>query len=450
MRPTRSLRLRLALLLGLLHLGLATLAWRLWRDVPLVFAAAELMLMVSAAWSWRLVSKVDLHRRLLTEGRSLLQDGELSTRLREVGLEEADALVQLFNTAIDQLRQERIRGREQQAFLERVVEASPLAVLLLDLDERIETINPAGRRLLALEASATGLHLRDLPPPFGPSLEALREDGSTLINVGPRRLKASRARFWDRGFARSFLLIAEVTEELWHSEREAWGRLLRTISHEVNNTAGAVTSLLESCRAELVDPRAGIDVGAALAAGSRRIAALEGFVAGYAEVVRLPPPDRRPLELGKLLDELLLALGPELASRRIAVVWGARRPAWIEADANQLERVVVNVLRNAAEAIGGSGQIEIEITVDDGVARLAITDDGAGIEPSSRDQLFTPFFSTKRDGRGLGLTLVREILAAHQFELALDDAEGPVEHRGARFSLRAPTCPAPTESPRDP
>jgi signal transduction histidine kinase len=444
MRPWRSLRAWLALQLGLLHLGLAILAWQLWRDAPLAFAAAELVLVASAGWSWWLVSKVDLHRRLLTEGHNLLRDGELSTRLREVGLEEADALVRLFNTTIEQLRQERLRGREQQAFLERLIEASPLAVLLLDLDGRIETVNPAGRELLALEEIPIGCRPGDLPAPFGPSLGALGDDGSTLINVGPRRLKVSRARFWDRGFARSFLLVAEVTEELWQSEREAWGRLLRIISHEVNNTAGAVTSLLESCRAELIDGRAGADVGAALAAGSRRISALEAFVAGYAEVVRLPPPDRHPLELVKLLDELLLVLGPELASRGVEVVWAQRQSAWVSADANQLERVVVNVLRNAVEAIGTGGQVAIEVRVEDGTALLAITDDGPGIEPSARERIFTPFFSTKRDGRGLGLTLVREILAGHQFELALEDAGGSGGHRGARFRLRAPICPAPT------
>lgn len=447
MRRSGSLRLRLGLQLALLHAVLAAASYFAWQDEPLRLALAEAGLLLSATVAVYLVSRVDLHRRLVAEGRDLLRDEDFGARLREVGLEEVDALVRLFNATIERLREERVRTREQEAFLERLVEASPTAIILLDLDDRVATVNPAGRELLATDRPLAGQPLVGLPEPFGAALDQLEDRTSTVIAVGARRFKASRARFWDRGFPRSFLLLAELTEELRRSEREAWGRLVRTISHEVNNSAGAVASLLDSCRAELAEGRAGREVEEALAAGARRIRALESFVAGYAEVVRLPPPDRRPLDLSALLGDLLVVLGPELRERSVTVGWERhQQPVWISADANQLERVLVNVIRNAAESIGQGGTIRLDLACRAGVATLRVVDDGAGIEPAALERLFTPFFSTKRDGRGLGLTLVREILAAHDFAFALEPGPGEGARRGACFSFEAPLGAAPDPS----
>src|SRR5690606_34802535 len=116
-----------------------------------------------------------------------------------------------------QLREERVRQREQEAFLARLVEASPTAMLLLDLDGDIATVNPAGQALFGPTDEVLGCSLSTLPEPFGATLEGLADGSSTLVAVGSRRFKVSRARFWDRGFPRSFLLAEELTEELRRS-----------------------------------------------------------------------------------------------------------------------------------------------------------------------------------------------------------------------------------------
>jgi nitrogen fixation/metabolism regulation signal transduction histidine kinase len=428
--------LRLGLHIGLLHLVLASAAFFAWSEDPVRLATAEVGLALSALVGWHLVRRVDAHRRLVLEGRDLLRDEDFSARLREVGLVEVDELVGLFNATIERLRRERIHAREQEAFLERLVEASPTAILLLDLDGKVATVNPAARSLLP--AATPGRRLAELPEPGGTTLAALGDGESAVFAAGARRFKAARARFWDRGFPRSFVLVEELTEELRRGERDAWGRLLRTISHEVNNSAGALASLLDSCRAELAEGGDHAAVDEALAAGSRRIRALEAFVAGYAEVVRLPAPARQRLDLGALLDDLALVLGPELTARHITLGWGRRdRDAVVHADPNQIERVLVNVLRNAAESIGEGGAIELSLERTRREVVLQVRDNGAGVEPDAREHLFTPFFSTKRDGRGLGLTLVREILAGHGFEGTLEDGAGVSPRRGACFTVRA-------------
>jgi signal transduction histidine kinase len=274
----------------------------------------------------------------------------------------------------------------------------------------------------------------ELPGPLGAELGALPAGASRVVAAGSRRLRLARGELFDRGFPRAFFLVEELTEELRASEKAAYEKLIRTLSHEVNNSIAPVRSLLESIGEERDAGSAGGggDLEAALAIASTRLDHLGSFMRGYAEVVRLPPPELRPCRVAELVDDILVLLRPELARQGIAARWREREdlpPAAL--DRNQLEQVLVNVLRNAMEAIGGDGAIEISLARRDGRATLAVRDSGPGIPAEALGQLFTPFFSTKRNGRGLGLTLAHEILSQHGFGFALaNHPEG-----GAEFTV---------------
>ena len=164
----------------------------------------------------------------------------------------------------------------------------------------------------------------------------------------------------------------------------------------------------------------------AIAVASTRLENLRRFMSAFAEVARLPPPDLREHDLARLVDELLVLLRPQLQERGIAVAWTAEPgPVPVTIDRNQIEQALVNVLQNAMEAIGRDGRIEVALMRDGGASGrapvLTIHDSGPGILPAARPLLFTPFYSSKRDGRGVGLTLVREILAQHRFAFGLED-----------------------------
>ena len=289
---------------------------------------------------------------------------------------------------------------------------------------------------------AEGRPLADLPGP-GPALAAIPVGGSEVLALqGGRRLKVSRAEFFDRGFPRSFLLLEELTEELRASEKAAYGKLIRMMSHEINNSVGAVGSLLDSFRGYAGDlgGEDRDDFLQAITVAITRLENLRAFMNGFAEVVRLPPPDRRATHLKQLLDEILLLWRPELDRRRIRVTWERAEPLPpIELDRNQIEQVLVNVLKNAVESIGEDGAIALSLGWEAGrngsAPRsrpvLAIEDSGPGIPEDVQPLLFTPFFSTKKNGRGLGLTLVQEILSAHGFEFSL----GPGKGGGAEFRV---------------
>ena len=426
-----SLRAKVVLYLVLIHVVLGAISVLALRENRWLLLGVEGLFVLSIALGWMLVRSFFVPLDLIRTGAELMSERDFTSRFREVGQPEMDALIRIYNEMSERLRDERLRLQEQNYFLDRLLAASPAGVLTLDFDGRVSGINPSARALLQVEEDVQGLPLAGLGP-FGAALAGVPAGESRVVADGPRRLKVARAELFDRGFPRSFLLVEELTEELRASEKAAYGKLIRMMSHEVNNSVGPVSSLLDSFRGyssalgeeDRRDFEEAIDVAVA------RMRRLSAFMNGFAEVVRLPEPDRRPCDLRRLLDEIVLLLRSELESRRIRVEWETTGPvAPVELDRNQIEQVLVNVLRNAMESIGEDGRIGLRLFLDENRTVLTVSDTGPGIPEDVRPLLFTPFFSTKRDGRGLGLTLVREILTAHDARFGLESREGGAEFR---------------------
>ena len=440
-----SLRAKIILYLVLIHLALGGIGVLVLRENRLWLLAIEALFAVSIVFGILLIRSFFVPLELIRTGAELMAERDFTSRFREVGQPEMDALVRIYNQMIGRLREERLKLQEQHYFLDRVLTASPAGIVTLDFDGRVDTVNPAAGALLQAEAeSARGKALDAMGSPLGQALAAIPVGGSEVLALqGGRRLKVSRAEFFDRGFPRSFLLLEELTEELRASEKAAYGKLIRMMSHEINNSVGAVGSLLDSFRgyAGQLGEEDRDDFLHAIAVAITRLENLRAFMGGFAEVVRLPPPDRRPTGLRQLVDEILLLLGPELDRRRIRVAWEKAEPLPpVELDRNQIEQVLVNVLKNALEAIGEDGAITLRLAWEPARANgngprsrpvLTLRDTGPGIPEDVQALLFTPFFSTKRNGRGLGLTLVQEILSAHGFDFSLETAPGG----GAEFRV---------------
>jgi nitrogen fixation/metabolism regulation signal transduction histidine kinase len=424
--PT-SLRAKIVAYLVLIHLVMAGISWFIVQERPILLLAVEALFAISITLGVLLVRSFFVPLELIRTGAELISERDFTSQFREVGQPEMDALIRIYNDMIVRLRDERLKLQEQHYFLDRVLSASPAGIMTLDFDGRIDLLNPSAGKLLGLGEEVQGKRLAELEPPLGTELADIPVGESRVLAQGPRRLKVSRAELFDRGFPRSFLIIEELTEELRASEKAAYGKLIRLMSHEVNNSVGPVRSLLDSFR-DYTDQLEGEDrqdftqaVGVAIA----RLERLGAFVNGFAEVVRLPPPERRYCDLTQLLEEILLLLRPELDRRHIQAIWKTKDPIPpIDLDRNQIEQVLVNVLKNAMEAIGDQGYIEIRLGLESGRPLLRIADTGPGIPEDIRPLLFTPFFSTKRDGRGLGLTLTREILAQHGFDFGLENRAG--------------------------
>jgi two-component system nitrogen regulation sensor histidine kinase NtrY len=399
-----SLRTKLILYLIVVHLAMGGLAaWLLANDLDWIFVV-EGLFVVSLLIGIQLLRGLFVPVDLIQTGAELIAERDFTTRFVEMGHPEMDTLIGVYNRMIDRLREERLASEETGQLLQKIVDASPAGVVLCDFDGNVQRMNPAAERILA------GTPVPDL---------AVGES-KLLPHHGSRRVRVSRAEFRDRGFAKSFYVVEELTEELRLSEKAAYEKLIRMMSHEVNNSVGAVRSLLESMLAYA--PQVGEDdrpdFTNALQIASARIDALNRFMAAFADVVRIPAPTRVPTQVGALVERVGRLLRPELTDRNVRLELELEDRASYDVDPHQIEQVIINIFRNALDAIHRDGVIRA--VMHEGT--LTIQDSGPGIAEAARAELFTPFFTTKRDGRGLGLTIVQEILANHGLRFSLDNA----------------------------
>lgn len=364
---------------------------------------------------------------LIRSGAEFIADRDFTCHFSPTGQAEMDQLVEVYNTMADQLRRERQNLQEQHFFLQKVIDASPLGILTLDFDGCLDLVNPAAARILQRDAlSMRGSRLQDLDSAFAMALSELKVDETRVHTIGGWRLiRCHRAQFFDRGFPRQVLLLEELTDELRQSEKAAYEKLIRMMSHEVNNTVASTGSLLESCLsfAPQIDCEDRSDYEMALRAVIGRAAELNRFMQGYADVVRLPAPTVNPCDLTALMEDIHILFRAEFERRRIAWITEPS-PALplVSLDRNQMERALINIVRNAMESMeeNGTFTVRIQATTENGGAVLTMSDTGAGIPPDVADRIFTPFFSTKPNGQGIGLTLVREILEGHRFPFSLE------------------------------
>ena len=420
-----TLRHKIITYLFAIHLVFAVLAVFLLWDRRVWLLAVEAFFAVSILLGVKLLQSFFVPLQLIKTGTELMKESDFSTRFREVGQKEMDELIHVYNRMADHLREERIRSHEQHYFLDKILRASPSGVVTLDFDENIALCNPAAEKMLqATSDQLLRKRLSEVQGTFAAELNELRVNESRIVPLqGRRRVKCQKSVFLDRGFLRSFIVMEELTEELRHSEKAAYEKLIRMMSHEVNNSIGASNSLLHSClnyRDQLREEDRS-DFETALHVAISRTDHLNGFMRSFADVIRLPKPDLRPTDLKSLLDRTAILLKPECLSRGIAWNWDIKAElSPILMDERQIEQVFINICKNAIEAIRANGSITIRVCNESTRGLVVVEDTGCGIPPVVRGNLFSPFFTTKENGQGIGLTLVQEILSQHHFDFSLE------------------------------
>jgi two-component system nitrogen regulation sensor histidine kinase NtrY len=428
-----SLQLRFVLYLAGAHLAFATLAAPFLIANRIWLLAAEVLLAGSLLLGLRLVRGLFRPLALIQDSARFLQEGDFTARLRETAQPELNQLVRVHNRMVDHLREERARLQEQHHFLGQILEQSPSAIVVLDFDGALALCNPAARRLLGLDPDAApvaGRRLDDFPrdAAVAHALSALAPGETRVVPLPDgRRLKCRRGAFVDRGFPRGFFLIEELTDELRQAEKAAYDKLIRLMSHEVNNSVGATGSLLHSCLnyTPLLPEEAGRDLETALRVVITRTDHLGKLMRSFADVTRLPPPQLQPGDLQELLGRVAVLLRAECERRRVAWTWVVEQPPGAVAlDAAQMEQVFVNIAKNALEAIGQDGTITVRLGRRGARPFVAFEDTGAGIPPEAQAHLFSPFFTTKETGQGIGLMLIQQILDQHHFDYALESPPG--------------------------
>jgi two-component system nitrogen regulation sensor histidine kinase NtrY len=253
------------------------------------------------------------------------------------------------------------------------------------------------------------------------------------------RWEIRRARFWQGGAPHDLLVLSDLSQPLREQERQAWRRLIRVIGHELNNSLAPIKSIagsLESLLGRTPPPEDWrVDMEHGLGIIASRADALSRFTTAYARLAKLPPPSRRPVAIGPLVHQVARI------ETRLPVRVAPGAEVIVNADADQLEQLLINLLRNGVDAtLETAGSVTIGWTAAGNVLEVFVEDEGPGLQNTGN--LFVPFFTTKPGGSGIGLALSRQIAEGHDGSLTLANREG---RPGARASLRL-RLPAGTSS----
>lgn len=432
------------------HALLLVAAYFLLHETYYWFMLAQLGVLLSLVFAYRVYRHFRRPLDLINGGKSALQDRDFSVKYRLTGAREVDALIATYNNMIDTLREERTLLQEQHYFLRKLIEASPSGILIMDHDGRITESNPAARQIIGFDPSGS----EEDHPLLSAAFELRLGESLPLID-GTNHYRLEASVFIDRGFQRKFVQIQTLTGEILAAEKRAYGKVIRMMAHEVNNSIGAINALLDTLTVseDEIDEQWIEDVRESLPIASKRNHQLNVFMRNFADVVRLPDPQRERVDLRQVLPLIATLFQAQAQQQNTSFRVGylsekvaelpllrseggsgrseVGRPKWevipdsqfISADSNQLEQVLVNVVKNALESLGHGGEIQLFLT--ERPRQIVIADNGPGLSEEAAAGIFTPFFTSKPNGQGIGLTLVREILTNHDYQFSLStDPDG--------------------------
>lgn len=392
------------------------------------------------------------HRRVvrpmqtIAGGMDLLREQDFSSRLRRVGEPHADRIVDIFNRMMDELKERQLRLQERNNLLNLLVEVSPMGVVMLDFDNQITSFNPAASKMLGCNDWSIGKTLAETDSTLAKRAGTLKDGETQTFHMSDAHIYRCTCRsFPDRGFMHPFVLIESLTQDVMKAEREAYGKVIRMISHEVNNTMTSIGSIMETVGDELAEMSTTVGLQpvaatiqpiiAALQACTTRSHEMSAFITRFADVVKIPEPQLRPTPLNSLVTSSLQFIESLCNAKGIHLETDLHetQDITVSIDMPLMTQVLINIVKNSIESITENGNANGRITISTHNSTLntaatgcgtthstlTIADNGAGIAPEAEQHLFTPFFSTKPNGHGIGLLLIREILTRHKCRFSL-------------------------------
>lgn len=353
-------------------------------------------------------------------GMELLREQDFSSRLSPVGQYEADRVVNIFNRMMEQLKNERLRLREQNNFLDLLIKASPMGVIITSLDEDLSELNPMALKMLGVRLEdVQGKKMKEIDSPLAVELANLPKGEKVTVRLNDSNIyRCTHSSFIDRGFQHPFYLVETLTDEVMKAEKKAYEKVIRMIAHEVNNTTAGITSTLDTVEQALSSEEGMEDICDVMRVCTDRCFSMSRFITRFADVVKIPEPTVAQVQLNELVSMCKRFMEGMCNDRNIILRLECDpEVGQVRLDASLFEQVLVNIIKNAAESIESAGEAagkQGEITVrTTAPALIEIVDNGPGISKETEAKLFSPFFSTKPNGQGIGLVFIREVLSRH-------------------------------------
>ena len=346
-------------------------------------------------------------------GMELLREQDFSSRLSPVGQYEADRIVNVFNRMMEQLKNERLRLREQNNFLDLLIKASPMGVILTTLDEDLSELNPMAQKMLGVrQEDVLGKKMNEIDSLLAAELANVPKGETATVRLNDSNIyRCTHSSFIDRGFQHPFFLIESLTDEVMKAEKKAYEKVIRMIAHEVNNTTAGITSTLDTVEQALSAEEGMDDICDVMRVCIERCFSMSRFITRFADVVKIPEPTLTPVDLNDLAFTCKRFMEGMCADRNIKLRLEIDETLKeVKMDASLFEQVLVNIIKNAAESIEKDGEIIVRTLSP---ATIEVVDNGKGISKEVEAKLFSPFFSTKPNGQGIGLIFIREVLMRH-------------------------------------
>ena len=409
----------------LLVASITLLAWAIiateYFAVPAVIAIVVLLQVVS------LLHYVESHVATLEEFFAAVNYEAFTRRFVE---DDVDVeLKGAFNRIIQKFQNARAERDVQAGYLETVVRHVPVPFIAVRSDGSLSLVNNPARRLTGMPALHHIDQLAELDPQL-PTLMRNIEPGQqqllqTKLREIPAELRISVSEIRMSGDVERLYSIENLSGELTAREASAWRNLIRVLTHEIMNTLTPVTSLAQTATTMLDDPAAAEDIREAVTTIARRSEGLMKFVARYRELLKVPQPDIGAVSVAEALQGVGALLSDELQAVNFAI--DVVPPSLeVQADSQLLDQVLLNLVRNAIDAMRetNSPQLGLSGQLDYGRVVIKVTDNGPGIADELIEQIFVPFFTTKRDGSGIGLSLCRQIMTAHGGDIVVNSDAG--------------------------
>ncbi|MBE6310805.1 MAG: PAS domain-containing protein [Bacteroidales bacterium] len=384
------------------------------------FYVVELLTVANIAFLVYFYRKVLKPIDSITAGFDLLKEQDFNSSLAKRGHYEADRIVDLFNTMLAQLRNERLKNQEQNHLLNMLIECSPMGVVMMNSDDKIILANTASLKMLETD-EAIGVRLDNLRSPLAQDLLKLKQgDSATVRTRNSMIYRCSKHSFVDSGVPHPFYLIESLTDEMMKAERNAYEKVIRIMAHEVNNTVAGLSSALDTVDSVLEQMGNAEDVREMMQVCVERGVKMSAFITNLSNVVKIPEAVLKEVQLNDIIERMSILFQSYCSENGINLHLDCcDEDTRVEIDELLFEQVLQNIVKNAVESIVTDGDIYITTSTYNGKVRLVIADTGKGISKEVEQNLFSPFFTTKPLGQGVGLMFVREILMRHRCTFSL-------------------------------
>lgn len=410
-----ALFLALMAIAAALTAGVSALALPPWTS----FLAVLLVTLPLGAWAiHRMLRPLGVVLQGLADGISSFRDRDFSVRLAYRRPDELGDLVRLYNAVGEILHEERKDLLQREILLATALDRSPAAILLVNQLGRVVYSNREARRLLMGGARPEGVRFAELVdgcPPAMREILASRSDGLFTVpgEEENETYHLSQRLFQINRRQHRLVLLRRLTGELGRREAESWKKVIRVISHELNNALAPISSLVHSAELAAADPERSDRAPLIFRTIRERLDHLQGFIEGYSRFARLPRPRKRRVEWSRFLVSLAEHPALEIEGEPPG------HPGWF--DPAQMQQVLINLVKNAVEASDGPAQVTLRVASSPETGSvLQVVDRGRGMDEETMKKALLPFYSTKKTGTGLGLPLCREIVEAHDGKLSLE------------------------------